>query len=266
VLSADPRPLKRRLNGRHPAVAALVCALLAGMAAAESARFGELPARGEVTAIVETLRADPDLQSLRRIKVLHFKHEKPDQQNKSQPPSWWDQWMRWIAEASSWFAATSRWLMWLLGAVAVGLILVSVRRWTKERADVVDLAMPTLPSHVGALDVRPESLPDRIGAHASMLWQRGEQRAALSLLYRGALSRLIHAYSIPIRPAHTESECVRLAQGGLREDLSAFFARLVSIWQLAVYAGRVPATDGVLALCDQFDLLFGQSPIPKGTP
>ncbi|HEX4584292.1 MAG TPA: DUF4129 domain-containing protein, partial [Burkholderiaceae bacterium] len=101
------------------------------------------------------------------------------------------------------------------------------------------------------------------GAHARALWLRGEQRAALSLLYRGALSRLIHVYSVPIRGAHTESECVSLAQGRLQQDSSAFFARLVSVWQLAVYAGRTPEAAGVLSLCDQFDLVLG-STAPKG--
>jgi len=42
----------------------------------------------------------------------------------------------------------------------------------KERADAEADPLPPLPSRVGILDVRPESLPDRIGAHARSLWQR----------------------------------------------------------------------------------------------
>ncbi len=263
--SADPGPsAARRLNRPRAAstalaaVFSLAAVFLLGLSGAGAARSGELPSRGEVNAIVEGLRADPDLKTTRRARILHFK-----QTEQKAPPPWWDQSRRWTAEAFAWLAATSRWLIWLLGALAVALILVSVRRWSKERADAEADPLPPLPSQVGILDVRPESLPDRIGSHARSLWQRGEQLACLSLLYRGALSRLIHVHCVPIRAAHTESECVRLAQGRLQQDPAAFFARLVSVWQLAVYAGRAPEADRVLSLCDQFDLLLGGSTAAK---
>jgi hypothetical protein len=111
-----------------------------------------------------------------------------------------------------------------------------------------------LPSHVGSLDIRPESLPDDIGNAAAGLWQRGQQRAALSLLYRGALSRLVHAHGVPVRAASTEGECVALASTRLAPEAQAFFVRLVDAWQLAAYGGRLPGTAQVLAICGEFDL------------
>ena len=51
------------------------------------------------------------------------------------------------------------------------------------------------PTHVRDLDIRPETLPADIGAAARQLWERGEQRAALALLYRGMLSRLVRAWT-----------------------------------------------------------------------
>ena len=177
--SADPGPsAARRLNRPRAAstalaaVFSLAAVFLLGLSGAGAARSGELPSRGEVNAIVEGLRADPDLKTTRRARILHFK-----QTEQKAPPPWWDQSRRWTAEAFAWLAATSRWLIWLLGALAVALILLSVRRWSKERADAEADPLPPLPSHVGILDVRPESLPDRIGAHARSLWQRGEQLA-----------------------------------------------------------------------------------------
>ena len=78
---------------------------------------------------------------------------------------------------------------------------------------------------------------------------------------RGALSRLIHVYAVPILTAHTEAECLRLAQGRLEPGQIAFFARLVGIWQLAVYAARDPEPADVLSMCDEFDrFLAGSSP------
>ena len=67
------------------------------------------------------------------------------------------------------------------------------------------------PTHVRDLDIRPESLPDDIGAAARALWDRGEHRAALALLYRGLLSRLAHVHRLPIRDSSTEGDCLALA-------------------------------------------------------
>ena len=252
-------PATRSRLRRRAAVTLLAAALMLSPLGSGGARAGQAPTRGQVNAIVEALRADPDLKATRRAKVLRLKSERTEQQAPRTDPPWWIRLMRWTGQAFHWLAETTRWLIWLLGALAVALIAVSLRRWIKERADAGADLPPPLPSHIGSLDVRPDSLPERIGVDARSLWQRGEHRAALSLLYRGALSRLIHAYCVPIRPAHTESECVRLAQERLPQDRSAFFARLVSVWQSTVYGGRAPEAAGVLSLCDQFDVVFGSS-------
>ena len=87
-------------------------------------------------------------------------------------------------------------------------------------------------SMFNALDIRPASLPDDIGAAALALCQRGELRAALSLLYRGGLSRLVHQHRAAIGAASTEGECVRIAEALLPVEASGYFRALVA-------AGRV---------------------------
>ncbi len=113
-----------------------------------------------------------------------------------------------------------------------------------------------LPSHVRELDIRPESLPADIGAAVRELWLAGERRAALSLLYRGALSRLVHSYQVAIGDASTEGDCVRLARAALPPPRGDFVTALVDAWQLAVYGGRPLATEHVLRLCADFDRLL----------
>jgi len=85
----------------------------------------------------------------------------------------------------------------------------------------------------------------------------------LSLLYRGALSRLVHQHAVPIRAASTEGECVALAAARLAPERSAFFGRLVSAWQLAVYGARLPESSSVLALCADFDTQFRAAPVAQ---
>jgi hypothetical protein len=103
------------------------------------------------------------------------------------------------------------------------------------------------------LDIRPQSLPDDVPAAVRALWQRGESRAALSLLYRGALSRLVHDHGVPVRAASTEGECATLASRHLDAERGAFVARLIGLWQVAVYGARLPEGAAVLAVCDEFN-------------
>jgi hypothetical protein len=82
----------------------------------------------------------------------------------------------------------------------------------------------------------------------------------LSLLYRGALSRLVHVHALPIRAANTEGECVALAHDRLDAPRAAFFARLVGVWLPAVYGGRMPEAAQALGLCDEFDRQLTPAP------
>ena len=102
------------------------------------------------------------------------------------------------------------------------------------------------------LDIRPESLPDDVGGAGRALWERGEHRAALALLYRGLLSRLVHVYAVPIRASSTEGDCLALAAPHLRGPAAGYAARLVGTWQGAVYGAEAPAEPAVQALCTEF--------------
>lgn len=228
----------------------LALALLTGSAGA--AEPLPVPTREQVNAELEKLRADPDLAGTQKQKTLRFKDQKPDKKEKKYPgglPAWLRDFALWITNAG-------RVMVWMLAALAVALFIVGLRHWVRVRAGAVKGPRAALPSHVRDLDIRPESLPEQIGAAAAALWQRGEQRAALSLLYRGALSRLVHQHAVPIRAASTEGECLALAAARLAPERSAFFGRLVRAWQGAVYGAHLPEASSVLALCADFDLQF----------
>lgn len=229
---------------RRP-LAALVLALAAVSAgAADSAAVTP----EQVQAAVEAVRADPLRGGTRTERRLRWKPDQAqpkDRASESAPA--------WLADLVRWLAASGRVLMWLLGAAAVAVLVVMLRRWIRVRADFALGPLPPRPSHVRDLDIRPDSLPDDIAGTARALWQRGEARACLSLLYRGALSRLVHVHAVPIRGASTEGECVRLAARSLPADGAGFFERLVQSWLLVVYGARDPDGPTVLALCDEFD-------------
>ena len=232
------------------ASAALAILAVATSAAAASAS-ADAPAgsahldAGRVEAAASAVRADPDLGGVKKESTWRFRDRSEPDPSTRPPP--------WLVALARWLAESGRVGVWLLVAVAVAVALVTARRWLAVRADSIGTRGARLPSHVRELDIRPESLPADIGAAVRELWLGGERRAALSLLYRGALSRLVHSYEVAIGDASTEGDCVRLARAALPAPRGDFVAALVDAWQLAVYGGRPLATEHVLRLCADFD-------------
>lgn len=235
------------------AAACLVLAGLSWWASPAAAAPAEPPSRQQVQSAAERVRADPNLPGSKTEKTLRFKDQdkKPEDKKKDRDG------LGWLKDLVTRISEGARLLVWALGALALAWLVVGIRRWVKVRAGGGRHRMALLPSHIGSLDIRPESLPDDVGAEVASLWQRGQRRPALSLLYRGALSRLVHLHAVPIRNASTEGECVALSEGRLAPMSLEFFARLVAAWQLAAYGGRLPPTAGVLALCAEFDARLG---------
>jgi hypothetical protein len=223
---------------------ALLLALCLSLAPAAAQPVPAMSASA-VQAAASAVEADPLLPGKDKTKSLRFK----DDDEKKKPDS--DD-VRWWTDLLGNLSAGLRVAMWLVGAGLLIWVLLRLRDWLQGQSGASALAaLP--PTHVGSLDIRPESLPGDIGAAARVLWQCGEQRAALSLLYRGALSRLVHAHGVPIRAASTERECLALAAARLAPASQAFLVQLVTGWQSVAYAQRPLPPEALEALCQGFD-------------
>lgn len=98
-----------------------------------------------------------------------------------------------------------------------------------------------------ALTDRDEPMPERLADAVLALWQAGDRRDALALLYRGTVERVAQRLDQPVRPQATEADAV--AQARLLEgDASGHVIRIVRTWQVAAYAGRYPADDDLRRL------------------
>ncbi len=207
------------------------------------------PSAQQVREATEAVYNDPDLHGLKADRVLRFKNRERETDTREPGPD-----LRWLRDLMRWISEAGRGLVWLGMAALAALVIVLLRRWLVVRGAASGGRALALPSHVRDLDIRPESLPDDLPAAARALWQRGEQRAALSLLYRGALSRLVHEHQLPVRASSTEGECSALAARHLNAERAGFVARLIGLWQLAVYGAHLPDSSAVLAVCEQFDV------------
>ena len=200
-----------------------------------------------VDAVVRQLRADPLISGHHKEHELQWKKDKvPDKPEKPEPePSWFKSFMEFVND-------TSRLLLWGGAALLVALLLVSGRHLVQLQGLRRRGAKGSVVSHVRDLDVRPESLPDDVGAAAWALWQAGQVQSALSLLYRGALSRLIHRHQVPITASATEGECLDLARGRLEPGALRYVTQVVRAWEASIYGGRTLSAAMGEALCSGF--------------
>jgi hypothetical protein len=212
---------------------------------------GEIPERAEVREALEQVADDPNLAAVRTVNMLRWKEAEPV----TDEPWWWE-WAnavaQWFRGFFGWIAESGRLVVWVLGTLAAALLALFVARLIRERGISRVPQRFVAPSHVRDLDIRPESLPEDVGGTVLGLWERGEQRAALALLYRGALSRLVHVHAVPIRASSTEGECLALAWPRLAESGARYAERLIDIWAAAVYGAQPPAAGAVPALCAEF--------------
>jgi hypothetical protein len=131
--------------------------------------------------------------------------------------------------------------LWFLLGVAILLLIIYRDRWlhlfTRHRRVTGDY---TPPESLFGLDLRAESLPADIAAEARRLWGEGRHRAAMSLLYRGALATLVNRERLELHDSHTEGDILELARRALTDERHAYLAELTAIWQLIAYAHREP--------------------------
>ncbi len=147
-------------------------------------------------------------------------------------------------------------------ALAIGVVAFLLYRY-RDHFPAFSRAAPVLrATEVGGLDIRAESLPPEVTSEVRALWARGERRAALALLYRATLSRLVSDDGLSLRQGYTEGNClsaalrardaVQLGQGRL--DI---LAAATTLWLSGAYGDRWPATDTLQARCAEWDLQFG---------
>ena len=244
------RQLARRHQSRRGlagSLSALCLALMLGITALpETARAMELSRQTSQELIQEVLEDE----AFGRNEERHYweyvgeDDEEPEQEKHS--------FLLWLEAMAIYIASIGEVLLWLL----FGAVLAYLIYWYAQNKGMLRRAgngeregRDRPPQVVAGLDLRPESLPDDPASAAARLIDQGDDRAGLALLYRAALSVLVHRYALPIREGDTEGTCLQQARGIKQPGLDDYFSHLTGVWQRLAYAHRRPEKAQALALC-----------------
>jgi len=157
-----------------------------------------------------------------------------------------------------WLGVALEFLLW--AALAAGLARLAWHwrphlRRLLDRAHRATAPAAPRPTHVAGLDIRPQHLPHDIAEHAQQLWAE-QPRAALALLYRGMLSRLVLQHRLPLKDADTEGQILEQVIALRQPALLNYSQRLTAQWQDLAYGHRAPSAQTFSQLCDGWRALF----------
>ena len=163
-----------------------------------------------------------------------------------------------LASFVNFFANSLYYLIWGAVVILVIIVLLRLQHWHK----MMDLShiknknnKQTGQQYAFGLEVSEASLPADIVSEARRLYQDGETRQALSLLYRGALAHLITHAGLIVRDSDTEGECVRHVESQ-NSHSAPYFAKLTHTWIRTAYGHIPPTQEEMRRLCEDWPVYF----------
>jgi hypothetical protein len=201
-----------------------------------------LPANEAKPQIKSVLQQD-EFSQVRKVKhwiSTKSHNDEDDDEDYSQP----------VGDSTSVILAElARMILWIAVIIGIVLAIVYRKKWLSLLRKSPPKAKPVAPPDVVlGLDIRPESLPEDIASASRHLWERGQHREALSLLYRGALMQLTRHEQFVIKDSDTEGDILRLARHKLTGQRIAWLAAVTYAWQEIAYAHRLPLEQQVQPL------------------
>lgn len=262
----------RRLRARLQAAANVAMLAIVLLAIAPHARADDAPARapscpapvqappvatldGAFVApdrfdrAVEQAYADARIDPHRQATVWKPR-DKPDETPETGPLP------EWLSGLLGGLGTAAELVLWALAALLVGLLIWTARRWWPWLRGLATPAplKPVAPRESELAVAEP--LPADIAGTARRLWNAGQAREALALVYRAAVEAMVTSTGRALPPGATEAQCLRAA-AALPDAPRRAFAHSVRLWQQAAYAERLPAQDAFDAMLADAAQQFG---------
>lgn len=162
------------------------------------------------------------------------------------------------------FAAIGRFIsfivefgLWFVVLIILIALILTSRRWlpyVRWRPAHVE---PRRRITLAQGEVSAETLPADIPAVVLALWQKGEHRLALSLLYRGSVVAAVTQHGVRLPDSATEGACVTAVTEQTTAAHSAFFRKVVAAWVWCAYGTHQPKSEVVAELCNNWKQHYG---------
>ena len=246
------RMVERLSQSKIIARAALILLCVFGLSATLPTDATAAPRNAEAQKHIDEVMHRPEFNTQKTTESWRY-IGKEDQAEEARTSPFWESLLA-LGKGLAWIV---KGLFYLILFGAVVWLIINHQRWLNWMRGIKPAPRYQPPAQLFGLDIRPESLPDNLAAAALKLWQAGDARGALSLLYRGALSQLAQQENVSLKASDTEGDCLQVVQRTQTEFTSTYFSQLTRAWQTVAYAGRAPqAADGE-ALCRDFSAHFG---------
>ncbi len=162
----------------------------------------------------------------------------------------------WLADIFAVLAQGTEVVLWGIAILCVLFIILRLKGFEVPFLEAKKYAKPPPPTSLFGLELNQNTLPEDIISAAKDFWRRSP-RQALSLLYRAALSNLVHAETLALHSSHTEGECVRLFNKKTHSNpKSLFFQTLTEQWVMLAYGHQRVTHKQFDALCDEWPTHF----------
>lgn len=149
-------------------------------------------------------------------------------------------------------------LLWLAGGIVFVFFLYFTAKYMGFTAPVRRTETFKPPEELFGLKLTKDTLPDDIVGEVQTLLAGNNPRKALSLLYRGALFRLIFHTLLEIPKSATEGECVAIVEGNRDTEEAVFFKEMTQAWLNMAYGHILPDSSSVDTLCTQWSRFYGK--------
>ena len=194
-------------------------------------------------SVIEEVMLTENLNDKKKVmRWVKIPTEDEDEEEDDESGNWFFDLLKTLVDASATgLAFLLESLLWVALLAGVFLIYYFRDRWlplfqtsqhTKDDYEAPEIMF--------GMDVRPDSLPEDIISEARQKWQQGDHRDSLSLLYRGALVRLINEEKIKLKDSHTEGDVLKQSSNSITPEKLSYLQTLTIQWQRIAYAHRTP--------------------------
>ncbi|UTW45115.1 DUF4129 domain-containing protein [bacterium SCSIO 12696] len=234
-------------------IAAPVPAQQESNTATESPKVQKSPQQLEDKKLIEEITSQPEFGERKTRQVW----ERIKEEKKERNTDWFkklEKWFKWLEQVLPALGLFFKVVLILLILALIVWLLVRFTSWL----DWLNLPVKQRrrkkapPTSLFGLELGRDSLPEDVSGAALQLADNGQLREAISLLFRAALSHMVHRSELPISDSSTEGECLRLAEKYRPTSELGYFRRLTQTWLLLAYAHQHPSQENTRELCQQW--------------